>query len=130
MELSILLAQVMGIYLILEALLVLTRKKFVVNLIDDLSNHKALMFVTGAMVTILGLLVVLNHNVWNASWQVVPTVIGWLMVVKGVLALFVPKMLLAKGKKVAKNRNLAVLVAIVALLVGAYLVSVGFNLLG
>ena len=129
MELSMLLAQVMGLYLMLEGLLVLTRQKFVMNLINDLDKNRALMFVTGAMVTILGLLVVLNHNVWEASWMVVPTIIGWIMVVKGVMALFVPKVLLAKGKKIAKNRNMAVLLGLIAVGVGAYLAAQGFGIL-
>ena len=128
MDISLLLAQVMGIYLVLEGLVVLTRKKFVLNIVNDISQHKAMMFVTGAMVTILGLLVVLNYNVWEASWRVIPTVIGWAMVVKGALLFFVPNVMLGKAKKFAKNRNAAVLVGIVAVAVGAYLIYVGFGL--
>lgn len=128
MEMSLLLAQVMGLYLILEGLVVLTRRKFVMNIVNDISQHKALMFVTGAMVFILGLLVVLNHNVWEASWRVVPTIIGWAMVIKGVAVFFVPRMVMNKAKKFAKNRNLAVLMGIIAVAVGAYLVYVGFGL--
>lgn len=128
MELSMLLAQVMGLYIMLEGLLVLTRQKFIVNLVDDLDRNKALMFVMGAMVTILGLLVVLTHNVWEPSWKVLPTIIGWAMVIKGILVLFVPKIMLGKAKKVAKNRNLAVLLGIVALLLGGFLAYTGFGL--
>lgn len=128
MEISLLLAQVMGLYLLLEGLVVLTRRKFVLNIVNDISQHKALMFVTGAMVFILGLLVVLNHNIWEASWRVVPTVIGWIMVLKGVAIFFVPRVVMNKAKKFAKNRNMAVLAGIVAVAVGAYLVYVGFGL--
>jgi len=128
MDISLLLAQVIGLYLMLEGLVVLTRRKFVMNIVDDLSNHKALMFITGAMVFILGLLVVLNHNVWEASWRVVPTIIGWGMIIKGVLIFFVPNMVMMKAKKFAKNRNLAILAGIVALAVGAYLAYIGFDL--
>ena len=128
MELSLLLAQVMGAYLILEGLVVLLRRKFVVNIVEDLSQHKALMFVTGAMVFILGLLVVLNHNIWVADWRVVPTIIGWAMVIKGIGLFFVPKVMMGKAKRVAKNRNVAVLLGLVALIAGAYLAYVGFGL--
>jgi len=128
MDISLLLAQVMGLYLLLEGLVVLTRRKFVMNIVDDISNHKALMFVTGAMVFILGLLVVLNHNVWEASWRVVPTIIGWAMVVKGIGMFFVPRVMMNQAKKFGKNRNMAVLAGVVAVGVGLYLVYVGFGL--
>lgn len=128
MELSLLLAQVMGAYLILEGLVILLRRKFVVHIINDLRDHKGLMFITGAMVFILGLLVVLNHNVWEATWRVVPTIIGWVLVVKGILAFFVPGMMLSWGSKVAGKRNMAVLMGVVAIAIGAYLAYIGFGL--
>ena len=128
MDTSLLLAQVMGLYLLLEGLVVLTRRKFVLHIVNDISQHKAMMFVTGAMVFILGLLVVLNHNVWEASWRVVPTIIGWAMVIKGAMLFFVPNTMLARAKKFAKNRNKMVLAGIVAVAVGAYLMYIGFGL--
>lgn len=128
METSILLAQVIGLYLVLEGLVVLTQRKFVMHIVDDMSNHKALMYVTGAMILVLGLLIVLNHNVWEATWRVIPTIIGWAMVAKGIAIFFVPKMVMRKAKKFAKNRNMAVLAGIAAVAVGAYLVYVGFGL--
>ena len=114
--------------MVLEGLVVLTQKKFVMNVIDDLSNNKALMYVTGAMVFVLGLLIVLNHNVWEASWQVIPTIVGWAMVVKGVAIFFVPKATLSMARSYARNRNMVVLTGILALAVGAYLLYVGFGM--
>ncbi|MAJ97440.1 MAG: hypothetical protein CMI56_02400 [Parcubacteria group bacterium] len=128
MEISLLLAQLIGLYLLLEGVIILTRKKFIVNIVDDLSNNKALMFVTGAMVFILGLLIVLNHNVWEASWQVIPTIVGWGMVIKGVLIFFVPNMMISWAKSFGRNRNLAVLAGVIAVVAGLYLVYVGFGL--
>lgn len=128
MDISLLLAQVIGLYLLLEGVVILTRKKFIMNIVDDLSNDKALMFVTGAMVFILGLLIVLTHNVWETTWRVIPTIVGWAMVVKGVAIFFVPNIMIAKAKRFSKNRNLAVLAGVVAVVVGLYLVYVGFGL--
>jgi uncharacterized membrane protein len=128
MELSILLAKLMGLYLMLEGLVLLTQRKAVIHIVNDLSRERALMFVTGAMVVILGLLVILNHNIWDGTWRVLPTLIGWILVVKGILVLFVPGIMMNFGKKFAQKRNLAVLSGVVALAVGAYLVYVGFGL--
>lgn len=128
MDISALLAQVIGLYLLMEGLVILTQKKFVMNVVIDMSNHKALVTVTGAMLTVLGLLIVLNHNVWEASWQVVPTIVGWAMLAKGVMLFFIPKTILGHARKVAKNRNLMMFAGIVAVAVGAYLAYSGFGL--
>jgi len=126
MDLSLLLAQVIGLYLLLEGVVILTQKKFIVNVVSDMSNHKALLYVFGAMLTILGLLIVLNHNVWEATWKVIPTIIGWVLLIKGVLIFFVPKVVMRHARKIARNRNLAVLGGVVALVIGAYLTYIGF----
>ncbi len=128
MELSFLLAQVMGLYLILEGIVVLARRKFVVSIVNDMSKNRSLMFVTGAMAIILGLLVVLSHNVWEATWRVVPTLIGWLMLIEGILIFFIPGVLIKWAKLFARQRNLTVFVGILALILGAYLAAVGFQI--
>ena len=128
MTMEILLAQVIGAYLVLEGLVLLIRKKFVVNILNDLSSNKALMYVTGAMVFVLGLLIVLNHNVWEATWQVIPTIVGWFMVVVGVAICLTPKVVLGATRSVARNRNVVMLTGIVGLALGAYLLYVGFGM--
>jgi len=128
MDISIVLAQIIGIYLVLEGVVILTQKKFVMHVVEDFGRHRALMYVTGAMVLVLGLLVVLNHNVWEATWRVVPTVIGWVMVIKGVMLFLVPQTILRTARKFAKNRQMATLAGLVALAVGMYLVYIGFGI--
>lgn len=128
MDFSLLLAQVIGIYLILEGIVVLARRKFVISIVNDLDKNRALMFVTGAMLVVLGLLIVLNHNIWEATWRVVPTIVGWGMVVKGVLILFIPGIVLDMARAFGRKRNAAILAGVVALAVGVYLVYVGFGL--
>ncbi|PCI30863.1 hypothetical protein COB52_00865 [Candidatus Kaiserbacteria bacterium] len=128
MEFSLLLAQVIGLYLLLEGLVILTQRKFVMNVVADMSNHKSMLYVLGAMLTILGLLIVLNHNVWESTWRVVPTIVGWAMLIKGVMLFFVPKMVMNKARRFAKNRNMAVLAGMIAVVVGAYLTYQGFGL--
>ena len=126
MDFSLLLAQVIGLYLMLEGVVILTQRKFIMNVVVDMSNHKAMTYGFGAMMTILGLLIVLNHNVWESTWRVIPTLIGWAMLVKGVMLVFAPRTLMRHARKVARNRNMAMLGGIVALAVGAYLAYVGF----
>lgn len=128
MATSLLLAQVIGLYLLLEGLVVLTHRKFIVHIVADMGKNRALMSATGAMLTILGLLIVLDHNVWDTTWRVIPTIVGWILLVKGVMIFFVPNVVLRHARTFARNRNMAVAAGIAAVTIGAYLVYVGFGL--
>jgi len=127
MATSLLLAQVIGLYLLLEGLVVLTHRKFIIHIVADMSKHKSLMYVTGSMLIVLGLLIVLEHNVWEATWRVIPTIVGWILLIKGVMILFVPNVVLRRAREFARNRNMAVAAGIAALAIGAYLVYIGFG---
>ena len=43
----------------------------------------------GVMSLVLGLLVVLSHNIWT-GWEIIITIFGWLAIGKGVLYLLLP----------------------------------------
>lgn len=45
------------------------------------------------MILVLGLTVVTLHNVWVADWPVVITVVGWIMVLKSMIYLLVPRVM-------------------------------------
>ena len=57
----------------------------------DLFNNSALVYVTGFITVIIGLLIVTYHNRWAKSWVVLITILGWLAMVKGVLLIAFPQ---------------------------------------
>ncbi len=57
----------------------------------DLFNNSALVYVTGFVTVIIGLLIVIYHNRWTKSWVVLITILGWLATVKGVLLIAFPQ---------------------------------------
>jgi len=51
---------------------------------------------------VIGLVMVLNYNVWDASWKTIITALGWLLVISGIAYMFAPKNaghMIAKLKK-------------------------------
>ena len=54
-------------------------------------GDSGLMLFTSLVVLTAGVAVVLVHNVWIASWEVLITIVGWGMVLKGVLVALLPK---------------------------------------
>jgi hypothetical protein len=84
------LAQVIGCYLLIVSLAMLIHEGRMKKIFSDIIGDGALVTVTGALSVILGLLVVLTHNVWIWGWPVVVTLFGWTMLIQGIMRLFAP----------------------------------------
>lgn len=77
---------------------------------------------------LLGLIVVVTHNVWVTDWAVVVTIIGWLMVVEGTLYMVLPHSVISRMISFFNQRRWFVAGGIFAILVGVYLASFSFGL--
>jgi uncharacterized membrane protein HdeD (DUF308 family) len=84
------LASVMGAYLVIFGLLMLIQYTHIQAVLKEVVAKKSLVFISGIISAILGLLMVFSHNVWTHNWQVVVTVMAWLVLLTGLLRLFFP----------------------------------------
>jgi len=126
MELSLLLAKIMGLALMLASLALLINRKSV-DLLFKLYNHKEAVFVTGFLETILGLMLILIHNIWTFDFRGIITFIGWILLLRGLGRLFNPaRSLRLLGKLKNLQKSFGYLLVIV-FLIGAYLTYIGFT---
>lgn len=49
------------------------------------------MFVTGFITLILGILMVVGHNIWQWNWRLIITIFAWLVLLKGASIILYPK---------------------------------------
>ncbi len=81
---------------------------------------------SGAMALIVGLLVVLNHNIWTTDWVGLVTLLGWIALIKGVLMVLIPKKAPKWGLKISDNALF--ITSVIMLLIGLYLTYTGFTM--
>ena len=82
---------------------------------------------SGAIAMVLGLLMVLSYNYWNAgTLALVVTLVGWAALLKGLALVFMPQSVIARFVGVLKVRELSWFYAIIILVIGAYLAYAGF----
>ena len=125
MELSIFLAKVLGLYLIIVPASVLLNRKYLPRIIEEFSRSFALIVLSGFIALVLGLLVVVSHNIWSADWRVMITILGWLTLAKGVFRIFLPHKFSQAASMSARPWWVVVIVIFIAL--GGYLTYVGFS---
>lgn len=128
MSMSIFLAKLFGLYFIIAGLMALIRYKTLRQVLDGFVENRALMFITSILTTIMGLLLVLNHNLWQSDWRVVITVISWLALIKGLVGVFIPETFI-KLVKSFSSKSCYVVWAVIVIIIGLYLAAKGFAIL-
>lgn len=126
MCLSIFLAQVIGCYSVLVALAMLVHQVRFKKTMNEFVGSHPLIVLTGGLSIIFGLLIVVSHNIWVAMWPVLITIIGWLLLLQGILRILWPEHF-AKIVKDLTAKNGYLIISWVWLIVGAYLAWVGFT---
>lgn len=83
------LSRLIGIYIILVSLSMVTHKQATVEMVTALIQNPAVLFVVGLITVAAGLAMVLSHNVWSGGpVPVVVTLVGWATLIKGLFFLF------------------------------------------
>ncbi len=125
MELSIILARWLGLYILIATPSIIIHRKHLQKIIDDFSGNLALIYLSGFFHLIFGVLIIVIHNVWVADWRVLITIIGWLGIIKGLTRLYIPEKL-PKLIKIFTEKTL-IFWCVVFTLIGLYLTYIGFS---
>lgn len=104
MEISLIVAKILGIYLVISGCFLIFRGKTVPHLLQDFFGHPAIVYLTGVILIFLSSLFLIEHNVWDGTWRTVVTVFMWMVLLKGVAYIFIPETLHKfSGKKVLET---------------------------
>ena len=126
MELSLFLAKVIGLTLILVASALVVNKKNI-DLLFGLYKHPTAVFITGILETVLGIALVLSHNIWTPDFRGIITFVGWILLLRGVGRIFFPFRVTNKLEKFRKMESAFTPLLIFVILIGAYLAYMGFK---
>jgi len=125
-NISIFLAKVFGLYLVIMGVSILINRKRIQDMALEMVGNMPLIFIAGVFTLILGILLVLVHNVWVAGWPVVITLLCWLTFLRGAVTVLFPTI----GSKIVKatqSDTYYTVVAIISLLLGLWLMYMGFS---
>lgn len=125
MEFSLFLAKVFGLYFVAVITAIFLRRKELPEIAEAFVNDKLHMLTSGSFIMLLGLAVVISHNVWELSFRGAITLIGWLTLLKGGMRLFAPHVAEAAVKKI----NMPLYWALLAFffVFGLWLAYIGFT---
>jgi hypothetical protein len=91
MQSAISLASVFGPMMAIVGLWMLLYNDNMVKVLNSTKTSPAAFYTSGWIHLFLGLVVVSQYNVWSASLAVLVTLLGWAMIVRGILTLYMPQ---------------------------------------
>ena len=125
MLLSIFLAKLIGVYLLIAAADLLLRKEEFQDAVRDFSFSKGLLMFSGSVSLIIGLAIVLGHPVYKMNWQGLITLLGYFLILKGILRVAFPNYIQKRITAVFYKGYWVI--CFLLLVIGFYLSYVGFT---
>jgi uncharacterized membrane protein len=126
MEISQLLARIIGPYMMVAGIALIINRGNMKKMFDEYQHNNMLTFSIGALVLLLGLLLLQFHNLWTADWRVLVTIIAWITTIKGVAAMIFPDALMKIAELYKDNDGLLNIQAGIAVLFGAFMSYMGY----
>lgn len=84
----------------------------------EMTDDKAFVISTDYITMLMGLVTVILHNVWVASWPIVITIMGWSTLIKGVMKIGFPETIHKQAQRFKKKQYVS---AGFLILLGAWL---------
>jgi hypothetical protein len=97
------------------------------SLLKEFIGSRSAIFITGVLALTAGLAIVNAHNLWVADWRVIVTILGWLLVLRGVMLLVFPAAVQTIGDRLAAHPSGVVAGAAISFVLGAILCIMGFE---
>lgn len=121
MEPTIFFARLWGSFFIIFGLLFIITRQLGKTI--EMTDDKAFVISTGYITLLMGLVTVILHNVWVASWEVVITILGWSTLLKGISKIGFPELIHQQAQRFKKNQWLS---AIFLIMMGMWLFWMSF----
>jgi uncharacterized protein YjeT (DUF2065 family) len=125
MGISIFLAKLIGLYFLILGVLLLFRKRQIEAACKEVSSSKGILSVSAEISLLFGLVIAIDHTVWEASWRGLITLLGYIMILKGIMRFAFPDKVKKMFSKTMGNGYW--LMVIIVLVIGIYLTYCGFT---
>jgi len=119
MDVTILVAKILAIYLVVSGLFLIIRGKTVVGLMRDFFDHPSVSYLTGIILIFLSSMYLLQFSIWSSTLHVIVSIFVWLVLIKGLTYIFIPRIL--DKIAVRRFRKAFAFYGVIAVLVGVYI---------
>lgn len=120
------LAQIIGVYLVVAGFSALMHPARVKSAMAEYLKSSIIPYFDAAIALLVGLLIVLTHNVWVDLPSSLVSLVGWIAVIEGVALFLLPEETLKIVGKWMRAPSVMKGMVLVCIVAGLYLVYYGF----
>jgi len=91
METSIFLAKVIGLFGAISTIAIIIRYRLHLAIEEDAVKSPTLVVLSGFIFLMLGIILTVGHQVWAPDWRIVITILGWMVLAKGIMRTLFPE---------------------------------------
>lgn len=128
MDITLFLAQIIGVYFLVVGVGALLNPERMKRAMKEAMQSYLLPYFDGALALIVGLLIVLTHNVWNSLLETLISLVGWIAVVEGMLMMLLPQKTISSMMERFMGAQMTRLIGVASVVLGLYFVYQGFLL--
>ncbi len=128
MALTLLLAKVFGIALIAIGIALIVYRGHYAQITRDFLQQRLLRTVIAFSEMVVGLFIVIGHNVWNPPPAALITLFGWMFVLEGASYLLMPEKYTVRFVNAVNRPQFFIASGIIGIVLGIYLADYGFAL--
>lgn len=126
--LTIFLGRLMGLFLVLISAAMLFDRQMTLETADTFLHNRPLLLFAGTITLLGGLAIVLTHSVWSGgALPIVITILGWIILARGLLLLFLPPATMASLWQTLHVAEFFYGYLTITLGLGVYLTYAGFK---
>jgi hypothetical protein len=96
-------------------------------MITEAAHSPTIIYLSGLLTLPLGLAVLNVYRSWTSDWRVIITILGWLMVIGGVIRIVLPQFTATLATTLYSTSTALMVFAVVMLVLGGYLSFEGYR---
>jgi hypothetical protein len=127
MQPAVFIARLVGPLFVLIGVGILLNQTVYDTIITEAVLSPAWIYFYGAVSLVGGLAVLNVHRTWTLDWRVIVTVLGWLMVIGGLIRIVLPQVVATIAADIYSGPASMPIVAVILLVVGGYLSFEGYR---
>ncbi len=127
MQTSIFLAKLLGPVLLLVGISLALNGETFRAMAAEIVRSATLVYLFGLIDFSAGLAIVLVHNVWVADWRVLITLLGWLLLIRGIVRTVATEKVMGYATRIVGKKELYTYAAGVTIVLGLILCYFGYK---
>ncbi len=126
MQPAVFIAKLIGPTFVAIGVGILLNGQFYDAVMVEALHSPTLIYFYGLMALVTGLAMLAVYRAWTRDWRVIVTILGWLIVIGGVLRIVLPDLIATIGTNIYSGTPALQIVAVIVLVLGGFLSFKGY----